>query len=123
MKANKQKELKIREAEIIKRIRKGWSHSKITEWLSDNYGLSKSHSYNLVTKAFNTLAEKADEVIENAKNIQIERLEDMLVNSLESEDKKTALKALDMLNKIYGLYVQKQDINVNGENLTFKFAE
>lgn len=115
------KEKRIKQAEIIKRIKKGWSMNKLAEWVQDHYKFSRTYSYTLVRGCYDLLAEHADDVIESAKMVQIERLEEMLTDALESSDKKTALQTLEMLNKIYGLYNQKTEVNINASSLRFEF--
>lgn len=117
----KMQEKKIKQAEITKRIKKGWSFNKLCHWVEDNYGFSRSWSYKLVKETFDLLSEHADDVIESAKMVQVERLEQLLTEALESADRKTALSAMEMLNKIFGLYVQKQEVKVDGKDITLRF--
>lgn len=120
---SKELEKKYRIGEVVKRIRKGWSCSKIIEWVMENWDLSRTSSYRIVNDAYEMLAENADKVIESSKVIQVERLEDLLRSSIESNDRQTAVKTLDMLNKIYQLYVQKNEIKIDGSSLKFSFGD
>ena len=60
---------------------------------------------------------------ESARQIQLERLEDLLKEALESKDRKTALGALEMINKIHSLYTEKREIKLDTDNLVFKFGD
>ena len=73
--------------------------------------------------AYLELRDFSEKTIEEAKTIQIERIEDLLKDALESNDKATAIKALDMINKIYSLYVEKQDVNMNVNDIKVEFGE
>ena len=117
-----EQEYRFRIAETIKRIRKGWSRGKCEHWLMDTYKIKETAAYNTVRDAYNKLSEKSEAIIHNAKFIQVERIEDLLTEALESEDRKTAVKALDMLNKIYNLYSTKAEIQLNGKELKFSFG-
>lgn len=117
-----EQEYRFRIAETIKRIRKGWTRTKCEQWLMDTYKIKETAAYNTVRDAYNKLSEKSDAIINNAKFIQVERIEDLLTEALESEDRKTAVKALDMLNKIYNLYSTKAEIQLNGKELKFSFG-
>lgn len=119
----KQDEKKFRISEIIKRIRKGWSRNKLIEWSIEHWGLTKSTAYNYVKEAYDKLAEKSDDVIEKSRVIQVERLEDLLTEALESNDRQTAVKTLDMLNKIFQLYVAKSEVKIDTQNLKFSFGD
>ena len=60
---------------------------------------------------------------ESARQIQLERLEDLLKEALESKDRKTALGALEMINKIHSLYTEKREIKLDTDNLVFKSGD
>lgn len=89
----------------------------------ETWGLHKNQAWKYVHDAYVELSDFSDKTIEEAKNIQIERIEDLLKDALESNDKATAIKALDMINKIYSLYVEKQDVNMNINDIKFEFGE
>lgn len=114
---------KYRISEVIKRIRKGWSRSKIMDWLKITFNVGDACASAYIKEAYELLAEKSDEVIEKSKIIQIERLEDLLVEALEDKDRASSLKALDMLNKIYSLYVEKKEVKLDAQKLKFSFGD
>ena len=114
---------KFRLAEVIKRIRKGWSRAKLIEWVKEQWDLADSTASKYIKDAYDLLAENADEVIEKSKAIQIERLEDLLVDALKDKDRANSLKALDMLNKIYSLYVEKKEVKLDSTSLKFSFGD
>ena len=73
--------------------------------------------------AYEVLGEASDEVIENSRNIQLERLEDLLRKALDSDDKASSLKALDMINKLHGLYIEKKEVKLDTQKLRFSFGD
>ncbi len=114
---------KFRLAEIIKRIRKGWSRAKLIEWIKEQWEVADSTASLYVKDAYEILAENADEVIEKSRAIQIERLEDLLVDAIKDKDRNNSLKALDMLNKIYSLYIEKKEVKLDNSTLKFSFGD
>ena len=118
-----QNQRKFRIAEVVKRIRKGWSRSKILEWIEDQWEVSKATASNYIQMAYEVLGEAADEVIENSRIIQLERLEDLLKDALESGDKNSSLKALDMINRLHGLYIEKKEVKLDAQKLKFSFGD
>lgn len=116
-----QDEFKIRQGEIVKRIRKGWSHKKIIDWVQQTYDLSYGYSWKLVSDTYSELAEQSDKLIDSARVVSMERIEEILEDALTSGDRKNALKALDLINKLNGLYNHKQEVNITGEKITLKF--
>lgn len=114
---------KFRLAEIIKRIRKGWSRAKLIDWIKEQWDVQDATASKYVKDAYEILAENADEVIEKSRAIQIERLEDLLVDAIKDKDRNNSLKALDMLNKIYSLYVEKKEVKLDNSTLKFSFGD
>ena len=114
---------KFRIAEVIKRIRKGWSRAKILEWIEDQWEVSKSSASNYIKMAYEVLGEASDEVIENSRIIQLERLEDLLKDALEGNDRASSLKALDMINRLHGLYIEKKEVKLDTQKLKFSFGD
>ena len=114
---------KFRLAEIIKRIRKGWSRAKLIDWSKEQWDLADSTASLYIKDAYDMLAESADAVIEKSRAIQIERLEDLLVDALNDKDRNNSLKAIDMLNKIYSLYVERKEVKLDNSTLKFSFGE
>jgi len=116
-------EVKVKIAKLVDYIRQGWSRRRILEVAQNEFGYSYQQAIKYVHDAYVVLSEDADEVIEQAKGIQIERIETLLKNALDCKDNKTATKALDMLNKIYSLYIDKKEVDVNVEDLRFTFGD
>lgn len=68
-----------------------------------------------------TLIEDVDAA--TVKALQIERLEAALEQANENNDIKYQLKAIDMLNKIYQLYIEKQEVDLTIKDMQFKFGD
>lgn len=111
---------KQRQQEIMLRIREGWSRKRISDWLMETYGITYQYSLNQISECFKQLVAANEGIVESARDMQVERLENLIVEALESNDRKTATKCLDMINKIYGLYSEKKDIEITGQPLVFK---
>ena len=114
---------KYRIAEVIKLITKGWSRTNILQWVQDQWEVSRASASDYIKMAYEVLGEASDEVIENSRNIQLERLEDLLKQALESGDKANSLKALDMINRLHGLYIEKKEVKLDTQKLRFSFGD
>lgn len=68
-----------------------------------------------------TLIEDIDAA--TVKALQIERLEASLEQANKNNDIKNQLKAIDMLNKIYQLYIEKQEVDLTIKDMQFKFGD
>lgn len=118
-----QNQRKFRIAEVIKMITKGWSRTSIIEHIQKLWDIKKSTANEYVKMAYDVLGEASDEVVENSRNIQLERLEDLLKDALESGDKANSLKALDMINRLHGLYIEKKEVKLDTQKLRFSFGD
>lgn len=116
-----QNEKKARQNVIIDMIRKGYSRKRLVQWVQENYGLSYKYSWDVVAEVYKMLAEtNNDELVEATRAIQLERVEAILKDSIEKGDRKSALKALDLINKMHSLYVEKKEIDVSSSDLVFR---
>ncbi len=118
-----QNQRKYRIAEVIKMITKGWSRTSIIEHIQELWDIKRATASEYVKMAYEVLGEASDEVVENSKNIQLERLEDILKAALESGDKANSLKALDMINRLHGLYIEKKEVKLDTQKLRFSFGD
>lgn len=114
---------KYRIAEIIKLITKGYSRSKLMDYIEDTWGVGNASASEYIKMAYEVLGEASDEVIENSRNIQLERLEDLLKDALEGNDRANSLKALDMINRLHGLYIEKKEVKLDTQKLRFSFGD
>lgn len=118
-----QNQRKYRIAEVIKLITKGWSRTSIIDHIQELWNIKKQTAAGYVKMAYEVLGEASDEVIENSRNIQLERLEDLLKAALESGDNASSLKALDMINRLHGLYIEKKEVKLDTQKLKFSFGD
>ena len=107
---------------VLSLIRQGWSRTRIMEKLYDEWGLKRTQTCKYYHDAILKIADKYEEEAANIRFIQLERIEDILKSALESKDRKSALKALDMINKLHSLYVEKQEIKADVQTWDFTYA-
>lgn len=108
---------------IMDSIRKGWSKNRIYEHYCELWNIDRQMCYkylhDVLIKLSDQYEKKADEVV----NVQLERIENIIEESLKSGDRKTALSAIDLENKLHSLYVEKQEIKADITNWDFKYNE
>lgn len=116
-----QNEKKVKKDLIIEKIRQGYSRKRLIEWVMENFNHTYKYSWDLTAEAYQTLADiNNQELIEKTRAIQLERVEAILQDALEKGDRKNALKAADLINKMYSLYVEKKEIGINASDLSFR---
>lgn len=87
----------------------------------NEWGYSRDRSYKLIQRAYEALNADNKVEIDNARATQVHRIQTQMDDALERHDMKTYTRLLDMLNKIYSLYVEKQEVKVTNDVIKFKF--
>lgn len=116
-------ETKTRIRQILDRIRKNWQKDEIVEWVRSEYGVSEITASRYYHDAQKILQDNLPdpELVDKIRNEQIARVTAIARKAVENGDTKNALKALDMLNKIAGLYTEKQEVNITSDTIRFEF--
>lgn len=110
------RELRLRY--IADDIVKGMSKRKIGEKYSEQWGIGKPTVYDYYREALVTLTD--EDGLEKMREANTERLLSLYNKAVEEGDTKTALKALDLLNRTNSVYVTK--LNLGGDTeFTFSF--
>lgn len=119
----KDPEVRRKIREVISWLRKGNSRKKCVEKLMDKYKYSVHQAKKYVHDAFVDIYDASD-VADNSelKEVYIDRIEEMLTTALESNNLISATRLMDMLNKITGMYVEKQEVDVKIKDMEFKFG-
>ena len=58
---------------------------------------------------------------EAARLIQRERLENIIEATIDSEQYNTAMRAIDLINRLENLYVERQEVKVTSDTIKFTF--
>ena len=102
---------------IASDISKGCTYREMQQRYQEEWGLAASTISFYITEAIQAL--KAPELQDAIKDINFDRLTSIYRQSLEEGDRKSQLKAIDLLNKMAGLYTQKVEVATEDE---FKFT-
>lgn len=117
-------ETKRRKKEVLQKYRAGWSRKKIADWLEEQYNIGATQAYKIIHDAILDLCESTKDVdYEEVRKTQLERAEEILEIARERNDIKSAIKAQDMINRLNGLYIEKQEIKAEIETWTFEYGE
>lgn len=112
----------IRRECIWELMSQGLSRSRIALQLQDRWECSQRSAYEYIRDAMDALVRDNEEVEEQTRIKQIERLEYIAAEALERNNTSDALKAYEQLNKIYGLYNEKKEIKVDAD-VRFDFGD
>jgi len=120
-KMNNGTKTKIRE--VLERLQKGWQKYEIVDFLVDKYELSESRCNTIYYEAFKLLEEKnpLSDIVNKTKDEALARATSLYKDTLAKQDFKTATRCLDMINKLNGLYVEKQEVKQEVTTWTYEY--
>lgn len=115
-------ELLYRRQVIYEWIRRGYSRVRIQQELMSRWGCVKRSAQRYVTDALNALEEDNREFVEKTREIQRERIEGIIQKAMESNNYDAALRGLEQINKLDGLYSEKIAAEIKAEGFKFNFG-
>jgi predicted sugar kinase len=99
------------------------ANTAILQHLKEHYGISDNTARRTMKDAIDWLCDYDDcEFIKEVRAKQIARSELLLENAVAERQWKTANNIIDTLNKLLGLYEQKQKIEITSNEIQFKFG-
>ena len=104
---------------IIGDICTGLNNLSLYKKYKDAWNISRTGMTNLINEAYEMMKIGDEEYLENLRQINIKRLEDLYTDALATNDKASALKAMDLINKTAGLYTTKVEL---GGNTRFQYT-
>lgn len=105
-------------------FRKGQSKLTISETIQKEWGIKGTAAAIWIRETYKYLNSGDEAFIKNLRRIQLERLEYLLMKTIEKGDYKTANQICDTINKTFALYEIKQKVELSGDNIIqFKFAD
>ena len=118
-------EIQIIDSVILDYIAKqGLSREACAQQIYSRWDISMSTARRYVTDSIKRMASTyTEEDQEEQRRVWLERCEAILQDAIETKDKQSALRALDLMGKTLGLYKETKDINVDGDNtIHFDFS-
>lgn len=118
-------ELELRNAVIMQYIcEQGLSKERTAQQLTNRWNISIKTARSYVRMAIDAFANSyTEEDQEKQRQMWLERCEQILQDAIDSRDKASALKALDLIGKSMGIYNEKKDVNVSGDvDIKFDFS-
>lgn len=102
-------ELKQRELFVIKELRRGHSRKWVACRLEEDYGLAPSTAVNFVAEVGGKLNKSLEELSEDAASYIYNVLQNTIDDTIDDDDRKSRLKALELLAKICKVGDNQQD--------------
>lgn len=107
-------EIRERKIFVFNKLKKGWKVKDIVEELIDEYNLSENYANKFAYSCNKEYNESLKEISDSAANYCIGVLQGVISDSLEEKDRSSALKAIDLLQKVtkVGSEDTNRDLNI-----------
>ena len=118
-------ELELRDAVIMDYLTvNGLSRERTAQQIADRWDVSMQSARNYVRDAITRFAKNYVEIDEaTRKKLFEERLQSIYEDAVSAKDRQSSLRAIDILNKMNGMYTDKSDVNVNVDGkIAFEFG-
>lgn len=116
-------EMQARDSVIIEYIcHQGLSRAETAKQISDRWGIHLHTAERYIREAVEHLVRDYDEYTEEVRKVHLERLEKILQEALDRDNLDTALKVMDQISKVQGLYLERKEVTVNDIPISFKFG-
>lgn len=103
--------------DIVEKIKEafldGYTKNTIANMLNKELGLKSINAHALAGKVFTMIVNDKDKREDHMKEKNIARLERVYARAVDNNDLKTAISAIDTLNKLTGLYREKIELSTN----------
>lgn len=118
-------ELELRDAVIMDYLTvNGLSRERTAQQIADRWDVTMQSARNYVKDAITRFAKNYVEIDEaTRKKLFEEKLQSIYEDAVSAKDRQSSLRAIDILNKMNGMYTDKSDVNVNVDGkITFEFG-
>lgn len=93
--------------------KRGYSKRKTIDTLRARWQISEQRCYKYINEATEALMATYTDDLETVRKKQLEKLQEIYDDCMQHNKQKEAIQALDQINKLKGLYEEKQTITVN----------
>lgn len=117
-------EKELKNAVIMQYIaEQGLSKDRTAQQIANRWHITLGTARNWVYAAVKEFASSfPEETQEHARKVWLERCEQVLQDAIDTRDKQSALKALDLMGKSMGIYKETKQLDVEGDvDIKFDF--
>lgn len=108
---------------IADEILKGLARSKILDKYTTLWDLGAPAVDKYITEAYALIRENAKGELDNIREINTGRLLDIYNSAEKSGDTNAMFRAIEIINRMSGLYIDKQKVEVTVKDFEFGFAD
>lgn len=89
----------------------------------ERYGYKESTAEKYLDRAKQLVVAAETKTMEKIVEKNVERLTAIAEAASDGDSYADAIKAIDLLNKMSGAYIEKKEVKIDGNNITFQFGE
>lgn len=93
----------------------GFSRERTAQLISDRWEISIKTARAWIRRSIDNMVESVQTDVEKMKEMFLTRCENIMQDAIDSGQKDTALKAIDLMGKALGFYRETKDVNLQGE--------
>ena len=93
--------------------KRGYSKRKTIDTLRARWQISEQRCYKYINEATEALMATYTDDLETVRKKQLEKLQEIYDDCMQHNKQKEAIQALDQINKLKGLYEEKQTVTIN----------
>lgn len=107
---------------IAKMISMGKNRDEVVGCLMTDYNYAEDSAQKMWCEAQRNVRARYERYCSDAARMNINRLNTIIDDAYDSNDRRSLLNAIDMLNKMASLYVDKKEVKTTGDQITVKFG-
>ena len=100
-------------------FKRGYSKAKTIQTLQARWQIAMQKCYDYINAAMDALKQTYQDDLEDVRKKQLEKLQQLYDDALSHNKHKEAIQALDQINKLKGLYEEKQTITLQEVKFDF----
>lgn len=107
---------------VVEWLNKGFSRNALHVLINEKFDLKTPGSRNkLIKKALTEISNEVD--IDFIVKHNGERLDLIIGETMKKGNYSAAIKAIEASNRMYGIYNEKKEVNINADNITVRFGD
>ena len=103
-------------------IMKDMDRDEVISIVSERFNYAESTSTEIYQQAMKSVERWKSMDTETIKSRNLQRLDKLVNDTIDDNDRNNLIKAIDLQNKTAGVYVDKKDVNISGDVISFKFG-
>jgi hypothetical protein len=110
--------------EIVRlRLKEGYSKHSLLEHLKNTYGYKPTTSYGYIQQAEVEIKKLKFQAYSDDIEIEIQRMEELYQKALLEKNLFVAKDCLKEINKLKGLYIERQELKIDGDIKVIKLTK